>query len=248
MDVLVTRIEHRIPLSQAQREALVEVLESMKEEKVANPGSKNLKNFLDMIMSFNPPRPWVLLGHLDFVAAATGLRRQVRVGEVGLAFGNTRVRGNMVRTRRDEKGYKKEFSPEFVDREALKGRKVLDVGCGGGEFVLDLLDAHIDAVGLDQVLSPGQRKSAAFVEAQAERMPFADDSFDVVYTTNAVLLHGNPEQQRQSVQEIVRVTRSGGAVYLDASARHFLRWNSVPELHLVSQSSTGAYKFEVRKN
>jgi ubiquinone/menaquinone biosynthesis C-methylase UbiE len=98
--------------------------------------------------------------------------------------------------------------------------RVLDVGCGGGQIALRLLDERRDVqlTGVD--LSAAQvrravrraqaRKSAAvFREADAMQLPFPDRSFDLVYSV-ASLKHW-PQEQR-GLAECVRVLADGGSL------------------------------------
>ena len=99
--------------------------------------------------------------------------------------------------------------------EGLSGR-ILEVCCGGGRLVLELLQRDIDAYGID--LSPkmvGQAKtelaqagfdSARIARADVLRLPFADATFDAVISTGAIALFG-PEAQRAAISELSRVAR-----------------------------------------
>jgi SAM-dependent methyltransferase len=67
----------------------------------------------------------------------------------------------------------------------VEGMRVLDVGCGTGRLVAALVERGVDASGVDvspEMLAVARRKLAgqAFSEGQAERLPFADASFDRV--------------------------------------------------------------------
>lgn len=96
---------------------------------------------------------------------------------------------------------------------------VLEVGCGYGKQLRQLralLDCEM--VGLD--FSPTQlevaRKYAepsdaiAFVLGSGDRLPFADNSFDLVLTS-AVILHNRPSIAEAMRREIVRVARRWAA-------------------------------------
>ena len=66
--------------------------------------------------------------------------------------------------------------------QSILGDTVLDVGCGRGEL-LDLLGDY-DAVGCD--ISPGKSDRHTIVQAFAESLPFADNSFDTVVCTHVL--------------------------------------------------------------
>lgn len=96
--------------------------------------------------------------------------------------------------------------------------KILDLCCGSGQTTQFLVQRSQNVTGLDA--SPRSldraRKNvpqAEYVEAFAESMPFADDSFDLVHTS--VALHEmEPEQLRQIIKEIYRVLKPNGVFTL----------------------------------
>ena len=68
--------------------------------------------------------------------------------------------------------------------QAAPGARVLDVGCGTGDFCRELTRHGIDAVGVDRAagMLAAARVEAPLVRADAERLPFPDASFDGVVT------------------------------------------------------------------
>jgi SAM-dependent methyltransferase len=89
----------------------------------------------------------------------------------------------------------------------------LDVGTGNGVLPLVLQDAGADpCVGLDvadrRIVGARARP---FVAGHAERLPFADGSFDGVVSSN--VLEHTPHWER-AIRELVRVCAPGGYVYL----------------------------------
>ena len=101
-------------------------------------------------------------------------------------------------------GYLSPGGPDEVDRVleglSLEGKTVLDIGCGSGGITLHLVERHnaAHATGFDVeepvVLAARQRAekrglSAArdFVQAPPGRLPFADASFDMVFSKDALL-------------------------------------------------------------
>ena len=99
----------------------------------------------------------------------------------------------------------------------VRGR-ILNVGCGTGGFNRVAEEAGAQPVGVDAdaeaiaICALKREKTAgAFVRAAAERLPFADGTFDVVYCFSAI---EHVESVEQSVAEMVRVTRRGGLIYV----------------------------------
>jgi len=96
-----------------------------------------------------------------------------------------------------------------------RGLKLLDLACGSGSFLVDLVAAFPRAQVLGLDLSPaylkeaGRRSGADQVQGLAERLPFADESLDAI--TCVYLFHELPPRIRPLVAaEIARVLKPGG--------------------------------------
>jgi ubiquinone/menaquinone biosynthesis C-methylase UbiE len=92
--------------------------------------------------------------------------------------------------------------------------KVLDLCCGSGQATEVLVKYSQAVTGLDA--SPLSLKraqhnvpQAKYVEAFAEKMPFADNSFDLVHTSMA-MHEMTAEQLPQILSEVRRVLKPGG--------------------------------------
>ena len=92
--------------------------------------------------------------------------------------------------------------------------KILDLCCGSGQATQVLVQYSQNVVGLDaSPLSLQRAKNnvpeAEYVQAFAEEMPFADNTFDLVHTS--VAMHEmKPQQLRQIFQQVYRVLKPGG--------------------------------------
>ncbi|MFC4271958.1 methyltransferase domain-containing protein [Sneathiella chungangensis] len=100
------------------------------------------------------------------------------------------------------------------------GQKVLDVAAGNGNFTLAAARRWTDVTSTDYVqslLKQSQARAEAdgvnveYKIADAEDLPFADDSFDAVASTFGVMFTPN---QRKAANEMDRVCRSGGKIGL----------------------------------
>jgi demethylmenaquinone methyltransferase/2-methoxy-6-polyprenyl-1,4-benzoquinol methylase len=97
------------------------------------------------------------------------------------------------------------------------GDRVLDVGCGTGFATEGLLEHTDDVWGLDQSAHQlqrafekfGKRDRVTFQRGDAERLPFADDSFDAYWSSGSIEYWPNPVA---ALEEARRVTRPGGPV------------------------------------
>src|SRR5262245_42424745 len=104
--------------------------------------------------------------------------------------------------------------------ELRPGQRVLDVAAGNGNATLAAARRWADVTSTDYVvalLERGRAKAAAerlpvtFQEADAEQLPFADRSFDVVLSVFGVMFTPN---QELAAQELLRVCRPGGTIGL----------------------------------
>lgn len=112
-------------------------------------------------------------------------------------------------------GHETWVRPAFERLGPVAGRRVLDYGCGHGmaSVVLARRGARVTAFDLSRgYLDEARRRAAAngvgvaFVQADAERLPFADGSFAAVWG-NAVLHHLD---LRKAGRELRRVLAPGG--------------------------------------
>src|SRR5689334_8747783 len=92
---------------------------------------------------------------------------------------------------------------------------VLDVGCGTGAFLRPAGSIARCAVGVDfsrRVLDEAVADGSFLTQGDATRLPFADNSFDVVYSF--ATLYVVPDLAR-ALSEIARVVRPGGTAILE---------------------------------
>jgi SAM-dependent methyltransferase len=94
----------------------------------------------------------------------------------------------------------------------LTGQRVLDAGCGVGLYTAAFKRETPAVFGIEierERALEAKDRAAGVAQAMGERLPFADGSFDVVFS-HEVLEHVTDD--RTSVAEMVRLTRSGGRV------------------------------------
>lgn len=113
--------------------------------------------------------------------------------------------------------YTKEWHiPAAADFAGARGLKVLEIGCGLGTDGAQFAEAGADYTGVDlteAAVELARRRfelfdlPGTFKTADAENLPFPDESFDLVYSHG--VLHHTPETGK-AIQEIHRVLRPGG--------------------------------------
>jgi len=116
------------------------------------------------------------------------------------------------------------------DVGAFEGKVVLDAGCGGGRNTIAM--ARLGAAtahGIDigaQGIEDAKRRSQAlpgvhFQQASVEAIPFPDATFDVIWCAG-VLMH--TEHDEHVLDELARVIKPGGLLYMLVYATGGMRW------------------------
>jgi SAM-dependent methyltransferase len=108
------------------------------------------------------------------------------------------------------------------------GAKVLDLGCGPGRDIALLRKRGYHVIGLDRsqgMLREAQRRvGGALLGGDMRQLPFANASLDGVWLC-ATLLHLPRAAALPALQEIGRVLRKGGVLYVSVQCGDGERWS-----------------------
>ncbi len=137
-----------------------------------------------------------------------------------------------------------DFSRAFYGFDQFRGKKVLDVGSGNGYILSRYAEHGADVFGVD-ITPTGVdlcRKRFAlsnlkgdFRVANAEELPFPDNTFDAVCSMG--VLH-HTETPEKAIQEIFRVMKPGGRLNLMLYHRDSILYRfKFPILHLLTKKS-----------
>lgn len=103
---------------------------------------------------------------------------------------------------------------DFLKRFA-RGKHVLEAGCGTG-LILDRSRPHLaSSIGIDLsegMLRHASRRGHRVLQAEITRLPFKDNSFDVVASFKVV---AHVEQIKTAILEMARVTKNEGILILE---------------------------------
>ncbi|MCD4785774.1 MAG: class I SAM-dependent methyltransferase [Candidatus Eremiobacteraeota bacterium] len=105
--------------------------------------------------------------------------------------------------------------------DALKGTgyraNLLEVGCGTGHWTEFFLSKGFQTTGLDisdemlRVARSKEMKSAHFIQGDAHKLPFEDETFDICA---AITLLEFVDDPRKVISQMYRVTRPGGRIIM----------------------------------
>jgi len=122
------------------------------------------------------------------------------------------------------------WMPEVMGFNEFAGARLLEVGCGMGTDLLQFARGGAKVTGVD--LTPRSIEisrrhldvygyQGEFAITDAEKLPFANDSFDVVYSNG--VLHHTPDTAG-AIREIHRVLRPGGDARVMLYHQHSLNY------------------------
>jgi len=110
----------------------------------------------------------------------------------------------------------------------LQGRRLLDVGCGDGMYLVEAArrGAQVSGVDMSQAMLIVARRRAADASVKVElnrgdiqALPFEDDTFDIVTAITVLCIAPDPQQ---AVDEMARVLTPGGRLVIGELGR----WNT----------------------
>lgn len=114
--------------------------------------------------------------------------------------------------------------------KALGLTNVLDLGCGKGRHAVAFAkaDFNVSACDLSQVAVDITKENAKaqglkidVVSADILDLPYADASFDVLFSYH-VISHTDTDGLKRAVSEIERVVRTGGEIFVDLVSKESL--------------------------
>jgi len=131
---------------------------------------------------------------------------------------------------------------------ALKGKEVVDVGCGEGSLVRAMTRAGARVTGVECGARQLEKARAAepvgderYLEGVGEDLPLDDASADVVVYFNS-LHHVAEAQQRTALAEAARVLRPGGQVYIAEPLAEGPQFELVKPVHDETAVRAHAYR------
>lgn len=123
----------------------------------------------------------------------------------------------------------------FERFEMNKGDKLLDIGCGRGDFTKGFLDLGLKVAGIDRERGDSEMLQGIDIrinnDLENNALPFEDQSFDIVFSKSVIEHIRNPDK---FVKEVYRVLKSEGKVITmtpDWHSQMFIFYNDYTHVH-----------------
>lgn len=143
--------------------------------------------------------------------------------------------------------YKKWFEMEkkYLQKHVTKNARVLEIGCGLGRNIQDILPVTKNITGIDhdkKTITNIKNKflkysSLNFQEAEAEKLPFKNEVFDFVVCFTTFGNFGN--KKSIILNEMKRVLKKSGSIIIDVFSE-----DALEERLKVYKKSRGKFKVE----
>jgi len=115
--------------------------------------------------------------------------------------------------------------PVRMERQLLNGsyagKRVLDVGTGGGKAVIQMRKASVEAHGVDIILDSSQRQTQHFHEYNMKDMDFPNNDFEVIISSFSFFMYKLTRAGERDyaegltiMKEFKRLARIGGKIVL----------------------------------
>ena len=144
------------------------------------------------------------------------------------------------------------FLKKAINKVKSENIKILDIGCGTGRMLpvifktkkkikysgLDTSDEMLKELRKKDVFKK-QKKSIALILSDATKLPFKENTFDVVYTYH-LLWHIPIRDQKKIILEMKRVVKKEGLIIFDVLNRDFI-WEKLKK-YFGKEKAEGLYK------
>ncbi|MGB7329664.1 MAG: class I SAM-dependent methyltransferase [Rubripirellula sp.] len=131
--------------------------------------------------------------------------------------------------------------------KATKQSRLIEVGCGTGRLLVELLDKGYDVTGVDasdpmlnqlreKLLQRGVEAELYLAEGAATGRP--SDHYDFVYSIRVLNQTESPEYALRMVKELIRIAKPSGHVLIEFVNDYRPRWGAAAKTRTIRSSVT----------
>lgn len=140
--------------------------------------------------------------------------------------------------------HERKFFPDLL-RIAKSSEIILEVGVGTGRMIKLLLENDVQAIFCSIDLVPRSSVPKNFVVADARRLPFKEDAFDLVFSLGVV---EHFKETREAVKEHARVLKSGGHILISTPHLSFATVTRVISFYLKKEFKESNFEIVIGRN
>jgi len=108
---------------------------------------------------------------------------------------------------------------DYLQEEVIKGKKILDLGCGSGHVAEYFSRANtVVAADVVEQMTTAKTDSLQFIKIDSSSLPFEENSFDIVIFNHVIYCSTD---QLGQLKEIYRILKKDGICYLASANRYF---------------------------
>jgi SAM-dependent methyltransferase len=132
-----------------------------------------------------------------------------------------------------------DFMMNVMPSLCIPGKRVLEAGCGDGMTgaVLSHFGHQVSLVDIEDWRDPRAKELDFFNIDMCKKIPFSNDTFDMIFSFNTFEHILNPEK---ALYNLINTCKTGGLIYLDFGPLYWSPWGlhahrtiNVPYLHLL---------------
>jgi len=118
-----------------------------------------------------------------------------------------------------------EWKTSYIAEKIFNGKKVVDIGCGFGDFLKFDKENFVGVDINEEALAACKKQGLQVKKASVTKIPFKDETFDGA-NCQQVIEHLTPDDAFKMMKEMTRVVRKGGLIVISTEMVTTRFWNT----------------------